>query len=203
MERFELVQKAYSELLASGDIKPVTDERKIEEQKAFLTRRAAYYLNQADSSFGLLSKTSGNNVMGLSVDIVIKRDGTFYDIATDDGSQAKPVDAGAQNDPSLVSRWVQPTRELAGLDGTGNGGNEPPNDDVMKALAEIKANQTIIVNGLASLVQENQLQSAILNQMAKTLQTILDKPSPELPPITFPEYEGRTIFGNVVLRPRK
>lgn len=111
MERFDLVEKAYNELVAEGKIFPTATQ--FEEQKALLTRRAAYYLNQVDSNLGLLAKTSGNNIQGFSVDIILNKNGDYWDVATDTSlggpeRLAKPVDGATQHDESLIPRWVKP-----------------------------------------------------------------------------------------------
>jgi len=214
MERFDLVQRAYNELTESGDIKFLPDgtpdmERRIEEQKAYLTRRSAYYLTtEHDSNIGLLSKTSGNNVMGLSVDIVTRKtDGTFWDIASDNGHQAVPIDAGAQQDSTFPSRWVQPTKELAGLPANGgNGGNGDNGGDDDEVMAKLDEMQGQIEAGLhkQDLMQDqlNQ-QTQLLVQAVELLKQILDKPVPPGSkfPITYPNYSGRVLGFTIVLQP--
>src|SRR6266516_7447459 len=111
MENFDVVEHAYQDLLETDKIREGID---VEEQKSILTRRAAYYLNQFNPNIDLLKKTSGNNILGLSVDIILdKSNGDFWDIATDNGKIAKPVNSEPKIDTSLISRWVQPTKELA------------------------------------------------------------------------------------------
>ena len=54
-----------------------------EEGKAQLTRWAAYEMHKLDPNIGLLEKTSGNNVYGLSTDVIVhKITGDYADIAT-------------------------------------------------------------------------------------------------------------------------
>lgn len=135
MQYFDEVEHAYDELVASGDVHDVppgnVQEQEINEQKAYVTRRAAYYINLRDVAYGLLSKTSETNVQGLSTDIVIKRDGIYYDIATDvdlaGGYKAVEVRNGSGIlDTSLIDRWVQPTKEMAGLGGVVEPPTTPP-----------------------------------------------------------------------------
>lgn len=209
MEHFDQVQRAYDELVASHDIFVVpagpNQGQTIDEQKAFMTRRAAYYLNQVDANWGLLSKTTGNNVQGLSVDVVVKHDGTWNDIGTDaevtGGRIVKPVDSGANNDPSLAARWVQPTKELAGLNG-GTPPEPPPTDEVLAKLDHIIAqNDSLKASQDAQTALLNQ-QTAILNQHTQLLQAILDKPSEGGKfPIVYPNYSGRLVGLNVNLTP--
>ena len=216
MEHFDLVQKSYDELRASGAIVPVApgpdQERAVEEQKAFLTRRAAWYLFNVDNGYGLLSKTSGNNVGGLSVDITLhKPEGTAYDIATDievggGARMAAPVNAGGNIDTSLLPRWVQPTAELAGLpdDGNGNGNGEPPDDDIMAKLDEMQGQIEAGLHKQDMMQEQLNLQTALLNQMAAVLDQILNKPVPPGGkfPIIYPNYAGRVLGFTVVLNPQ-
>jgi hypothetical protein len=103
------------------------DERETEENKARLTRLAAYLIHKQNPDVGLLAKTYGNNVMGLSVDLVVERTtGNFADVATDvdDGDGFRRIAAQwialpADVNTSDRSRWVEPTAALAGL-------SEPP-----------------------------------------------------------------------------
>lgn len=111
------VELAWGQLLGEGFPLHFTLEEEIE--KARLTRRAAYLINQLDSNIGLLSKTEGNQIDGLSVDIIIDRiSGEFADVASSqplrNGVRIIPVWVPKQ-DKNLIDRWVQPTRELAGL----------------------------------------------------------------------------------------
>lgn len=197
---YDLVQKAYNELVAEGEIiaLPPGHQEEVEAQKGLLTQRSGYYSNLRDSNIGVLEKTSGNNYKGYSTDILIHHDGTFWDIATDDGRQALPVNGGPQFDPALASRWRQPTKELAGLE---NGEpipepEPPPNDDVLELLNHIVHQNEVII------AQNTAIQGHLDAQDA-TLQLILNKPSEaEKFKITYPNYTGR-LFGvsNVTLTP--
>jgi hypothetical protein len=96
-------------------------EREAEENKARLTRRAAYLIHQANPNIGLLRKETGNNVMGLSVDLILDRtNGEFADIASDvddgDGFRRTTAMFMPNHDPALIPRWVQPTAALAGVE---------------------------------------------------------------------------------------
>jgi hypothetical protein len=91
-------------------LKPV----EAEENKARLTRRAAYLIHQVNPNIGLLRKETGNNVMGLSVDLILDRtNGEFADIASDvddgDGFRRTTAVFIPKHDPALMPRWVQPT----------------------------------------------------------------------------------------------
>ncbi len=72
---FELVIKAQNDLINEGLIMPRDDQRALEEDKGLLTRRAGYYSNQRDATIGLLAKTTGNNSLGFSVDILLSTNG--------------------------------------------------------------------------------------------------------------------------------
>ena len=118
------VMRAYNELVASGEIKKRGSQEQIEQDKGLLTRRAGYYSNQIDPTIGILEKTSGNNSLGYSVDLLIRVDGTFWDVATDSNMMAAPVNGGPSGpDPELAKTgWTKPTADLAGLGEDGGGG---------------------------------------------------------------------------------
>jgi hypothetical protein len=138
---FDLVQKSHSELIAEGKIRRRSDQELVEQDKGLLTRRAAYYSNiERDANIGLLEKTTGNNSMGFSVDILLDKDGSFWDVATDQGGLAMPSDGEERFDPALAARWAQPTAELAQIDsappvvGPGPGPDPTPDVDEVVAL---------------------------------------------------------------------
>jgi hypothetical protein len=115
------------------------DERETEENKARLTRLAAFRIHQQNADIGLLAKTYGNNVLGLSVDLVVERTtGNFADVATDvdDGDGFRRIAAQwialpADVNTSDRSRWVEPTAALAGLNEAAEPARPPstPSDD--------------------------------------------------------------------------
>jgi hypothetical protein len=150
---FDLVQRAFDDLKREGLIAPRTNQDAIEQDKGLLTRRAAYYIHsQHDASIGLLEKTSGNNSLGYSVDWHVRQsDGEGWDVATDDGTQALPVN-GSPHGPNAenIPRWRQPTAELAQMPdgGTTPPTPEPDDDD----LAEQVANLTAAVEALQAIV---------------------------------------------------
>jgi len=141
---FDQVERAHAELKAEGKIARRADERQVEEDKGLVTRRAAYYLHQIDPSFGILEKTYGNNARGYSVDIIIHRDGRFWDVVTDRDYEVVPVNGGAKVDTELLPRWRVPTRELADLSASSGGHSEPDgtnngsNDTVVALLGEFQ-----------------------------------------------------------------
>lgn len=117
-KHFDLVERAHRELLSEGKIKRREKVEEVEQDKGLLTRRAAYYANQRDGSLGLLEKNYGNNSKGYSVDVILNKvTSEYWDVATDDGHNAKPVGIGPRVDQLLNHRWRQPTRELAELSG--------------------------------------------------------------------------------------
>jgi hypothetical protein len=143
---YDEVVRAHAELVAEGLIKPRTVPEDVEQDKGLLTRRAGYYVCTLHTpTIGLLEKTTGNNALGYSVDLLLRRtDGMFWDVATDatddDGlHNAVPVNGGPSGpDPELIPRWRQPTAELAGLSATAGGQDltslAPPYDET-KAVA--------------------------------------------------------------------
>jgi hypothetical protein len=123
---YDLVQRAYDELIAEGKIQQRHDQEQVEQDKGLLTRRAMYYVNtERNPAIGILEKTEGNNSLGYSVDLGIQIDGTFWDVATDSNGMAQPVNGGPSYDPALVPRWAKPTAELAQVD-TDPGPTPPP-----------------------------------------------------------------------------
>jgi len=139
---YDLVQRAHQELIAEGLIGPRTNQDAVEQDKGLLTRRAAYYaFTMRDPTHGLLAKTSGNNSLGYSVDwILSNRDGTGWDIATDDGVNALPLNGGPEApDAARIPDWRPPTAELAGLREPEPEPEPTPDDDVAERLAELEA----------------------------------------------------------------
>ena len=115
---YDCVTRAHQELKAEGLIAPRSTQDAVEQDKGLLTRRAAYYANLQDPTHGLLAKTSGNNSQGFSVDwILSNRDGTGWDVATDDGVNALPMNGGPEApDAARIPDWRQPTADLAQID---------------------------------------------------------------------------------------
>lgn len=147
---YDLVERAYNELKAEGKI-PMGD---VEHDKGLITQRAGFYSYERDSTMGVLEKTSGNNYLGYSVDILIRTNGEYYDVVTDQDGQAVPVNGGPSNDPELIPRWRKPTAELAQVspdEGGGEGEPVPPSDDLtarVEALeAHVKALEEAIAQG--------------------------------------------------------
>lgn len=113
---YNQVERAHNELIREGKIKDTNIQSEVENQKGLLTRRSAYYSHLVDSNIGILEKTVGNNSMGYSVDLIIHKDGRYWDIVTDNGSRPILIVGGIENsDLGLVSRWRQPTKELADI----------------------------------------------------------------------------------------
>lgn len=132
---YDLVQRAYDELIAEGKIQHRNNQEHVEQDKGLLTRRAMYYTNtERNPAIGLLEKTEGNNSLGYSVDLGLQLDGTFWDVATDSGGMAQPVNGGPSGpDPELVPRWAKPTAELAQVDvdpGPPPDGGDTSNDEL-------------------------------------------------------------------------
>ncbi len=156
--RYDLVERAYQELKAEGYIKelPVGQQEEVENQKGILTRRAAYYSYLADNKYGILEKTSGNNSEGYSVDIIIdKETGDIYDVATDNGRIAIPVNGGPENHPDLIPRWRTPTAKLAGI------GSEPVPEPGPEPEPEPPPDETNAKLDL--LIEENRAMRSIID----------------------------------------
>jgi len=126
---YDCVTRAHAELTAEGKIKPRTNQDEVEQDKGLLTRRAAWYVySERDPSHGLLAKTSGNNSQGYSVDWILEnRGGDGWDVVTDNGSEALPLNGDAHGpDPARIPDWRQPTAELAQIGTTPTPGPTPP-----------------------------------------------------------------------------
>jgi hypothetical protein len=146
---YDQVTRAHAELLAEGKIMARTNQDQTEQDKGLVTRRAAFYANQRDPSHGLLAKTSGNNSLGYSVDWILRNiDGEGWDIVTDAGGLAQPVDGGPVGaDPARIADWRQPTAELAQIGGTTPAPEPPPTDQatadlILEVLETLQATQT-------------------------------------------------------------
>jgi len=151
---YDQVTRAYDELVAEGAITQRTDQEQVEQDKGLLTRRAGYYANQEDPRIGILKKTSGNNSLGYSVDLLIDKKGTFWDVATDNAGMAQPVNGGPSGpDPQLAKDgWTQPTAELAGLSGESGGGTDlsamaPPYDESLSVEFGTACNEAYTESG--------------------------------------------------------
>jgi len=171
------------------------EERTTEENKARLTRLAAYLINQRNPNIGLIKKETGNNVMGMSVDLILdKSNGEFADIAsdTDDGGGFRRVIPMfiPNTDPALIARWIQPTAVLAGVETTvvpeNHGGEIPPKVDDMSVKFDSMAGRFDAMGGrfeavdarLSAMEASLQGQAAqltqILNDMNRALSVIQD-----------------------------
>lgn len=207
MEHYDQVQRAYDELVADGSIKNVNpgpgQDQAISEQKAYMTRRAAYYLWLLDNNYGLLEKLTGTNVGGLSIDITLKKSGEFFDIATDvevaNGIRAvRPVNPGGSTDTSLIPRWILPTKEMAGL----NGGGPPPpvDDDINRKLNQILLDINQLHSDMSEQHSELLTEISMMQNQLSQLTTLVTKPAT----IVFPRYRRSSIFdNNMVPQPDK
>lgn len=196
---YDLVERAYNELKAEGKI-PMGN---VEHDKGLITQRSGYYSYQRDSTMGVLEKTSGNNYLGYSVDILIRTNGQYYDIVTDKNGEAVPVNGGPSTDPELIPRWRKPSAELAQVEEGGGGGTpepepepEPPAtvdlqpvlDAVAASEANVKAHVTAeterVMQRLADYRQEVidfAEQAGVLLILRKLAQGDNDTNFPELP----------------------
>lgn len=184
---YDLVQRAHSELVAEGKIKRRTDQDQVEQDKGLLTRRAAYYaFTERDPTHGLMRKTTGNNSLGYSVDCILDQgNGQHWDIATDSGGMALPVDGGP-SDPNAadIPRWAQPTAELAQIEdtpGPGPGPTPPPDDQLAEIQATLERMQETQARDTAMIIARDDLNTQrimdelhrIVEQFEATAQKIL------------------------------
>ena len=183
---FDLVEQAYQELVNEGWIKelPPGNQQAVEDQKGVLTRRAALYTNARDAEYGILEKKTGNNSEGYSTDIIINKDGNFYDVASDNGTIAFPIQGGDHFDLGLVPRWRQPTRALAKLDEVPEPIPEPepnpePPDEVKKLLIELFNMQLETKAQVDLLVARQDTTDAHLNDARRMLREIQNSANPD------------------------
>jgi hypothetical protein len=206
MEHYDIVKATFDEMVAKGliyDIRPSSEqERKMNEMKAFFTRRAAYRLYQKDPSFGLLRKTDGLNVMGLSVDVVIKTNGQCFDIATnnvkDNGyAEVLPVNPDAFECGDLIYRYVTPTAELAGLtDST----PIPDPKPVPPIITEINEKLFILTEKIEKVIEALigliKVEETMHSETQNKLQIIMNKSFN----VDFPSYKSAGLI-KIVLHP--
>jgi hypothetical protein len=138
------------------------EERQTEENKARVTRLAAFLIHQQNPNIGLLRKDGGNRSLiqvngeeiGMSVDLIIdKSDGTFADVASDadDGEGFRRAVAvwvphpETSSDPAWLARWIKPTSALAGLGPQPGGAGEeeqrpdPAGGELVAFMTEVRA----------------------------------------------------------------
>jgi hypothetical protein len=143
---YDCVTRAHHELILEGLIAPRTNQDAVEQDKGLVVRRSAFYANQIDPTHGLLAKTSGNNSQGYSVDWILRSsDGEGWDVVTDDGTQALPLNGGPVGaDPVRIPDWRQPTAELAQISDTAPEPTPPPveQNDIDDVYAMLEALQT-------------------------------------------------------------
>lgn len=164
---FDLVQRSHSELTAEGKIRRRSDPAEVENDKGLCTRRAAYYANtERDPNHGILTKDYGNNSMGYSVDIIIDRSGIFWDVMTDSGGMAQPVDGGERGpEGDLAQRWAQPTAELAQIDSTTPGPGPGPGGGVGGgANTEIIQKLDALLASMEELHKRQGADTALINE---------------------------------------
>jgi hypothetical protein len=151
---YDEVVRAHAELVDEGLIRHRDIPEEVEQDKGLLTRRAGYYVCALhDPTIGLLEKTTGNNSLGYSVDLLLRRlDGTFWDVATDSGGNAIPLNGGPSGpDPELIPRWRKPTAELAQVTPDDAGQDltslAPPYDEEYSVAFGTACNETYTESG--------------------------------------------------------
>lgn len=97
-----------------------------------ITNRAAYILR--NDGAGILSKPSGNNCQGYSVDVIIYRDGRAFDVLVDGGGANTP--AWNQIEPIDPGRWREPIAPVP-IPGPGPVPDPPPSlEQRLKAIED-------------------------------------------------------------------
>jgi hypothetical protein len=163
-----------------------------EESKALLTRMSCWRLHQSEPSWGLVRKTSGNQVRGLSTDLIMWRPtGEIVDVTTDDGGRIQAMwGVRAPQDALPPDRWVAPT---------------PEGPQAVAAPPETPAAPPTIIQQtvdltpvLARLDEQAALLRELKQEIVQIRQLAADRPAPPAPPA----YEGNLMGVKVVLHPR-
>lgn len=148
-----------------------------EEGKARFTFALAKVLHQKNRNWGLVIKTSGNNVDGKSVDLVMwKPTGTIIDVVAGGlGPNGPEALAPLWNEHEAAlnlpqSRWLEPEDSA-----------EPS-----------KPEPSVVCNCEAAL-------EAAVAELKALIAAIPQPP----PPVVFPDYEGKVLGFGVTLRPKK
>jgi hypothetical protein len=129
-----------------------TEERT--QHAAQFTRTVACELHRLDAGWGLLEKTSGNNVNGYSVDCVVNRAGEVYDVVrASDAADAAPQ--------WLLADHVDPARWRPPLEADCLGSPPPPDPPPPTVdLTAIVARLDAILARLDLLMAQSQAQDA-------------------------------------------
>jgi hypothetical protein len=102
-------------------VTPVVRPEDEEKAKAQLARMAAFEISRSNPNIGLVAKTSGNNVGGLSVDLMCDRsDGSWVDMASAidaPGGMRRITVVWLHRPENGNLSWVQPTQALANAPG--------------------------------------------------------------------------------------
>ena len=176
---FDLVQRAYNELIAEGKIKQRATTEEVEQDKGLVTRRAGYYTySERTSAIGILEKTTGNNSMGYSTDILIQTDGDYWDVVTESAGMVQPLDGGPSHDAELIPLWRIPTAELAQVSTSPTPEPTPPPssgvtlDDVMATLHTMQ--QTAANDSYAIQTHTTAETERVLQRLNELRQEVID-----------------------------
>lgn len=147
-----------------------------------ITRRVAWRL-RADGA-GLLSKPSGNNCEGFSVDIVVYPDGRHYDVLVDGGGKNEPT-FHLITDPERVdpARWrapIDPDDAPLPAPEPVPAPIPPPVDlgPVLDRLRALERTQTDLIKQLLDI-------AATLETLREAVHLLASRPA-----VTFPAYVG-------------
>jgi hypothetical protein len=145
-------------------VTPVVRPEDEEKAKAQLARMAAFEISRSNPNIGLVAKTSGNNVGGLSVDLMCDRsDGSWVDMASAidaPGGMRRITVVWLHRPENGNLSWVQPTQALANAPGPmqlrvpvpGPGPDPGPNPEPDTEFEqEVLASLTALTNAVAAL----------------------------------------------------
>lgn len=128
-------------------------------------------------------------------------DGTIDVWDWQNGTTREPqVGVGDEPDFTNLNQHFIAVEPINHLGGEVPDNNDDDNNDeeaalaaILKKIAEnteqIRADQVRLLEGQSAIMQ--------------AIQVLIDKPTPEIPPIQFPEYKASTWFGTITLKPQQ
>ena len=159
-------QSVVADILATQFVSPVVTAADEEAGKAQLLFAAVWQIHQTNPNIGLVEKTSGNAIDGMTVDVMMdKTDGSAADCSSSTPDApgyvriTTPWSPYAANmDPAWLTRWRAPTQTLATkptpMQRTGTTpppDPTPPPADNSEVLAAIAALRDDMQSGFLSL----------------------------------------------------
>lgn len=179
-----------------------------EEQRRELTKKID---EQICFDFGKrwgMKARAGGNVNNASKDSIgyLEDDGTVSVWDWQNGTTREPqIHAGKNPDyshlPTSEAKFIEvdAVNHLSSVPDNGDDESDPFVEvlvEIKNDLKDVRADVTRLLNSQAALMESH-------IDIIQRLQILIDKPSPDLPFISFPEYEANTFFGKITLKPKK